>query len=50
MVLPPFPPGTSLGPYDVTTQIGVGGIVYRATERNLKRQIAVKGLPGGGAE
>jgi serine/threonine protein kinase len=40
-------PGTRLGPYEVTAQIGVGGMgeVYRATDRNLKRQVAIKVLP-----
>jgi serine/threonine-protein kinase len=40
-------PGTRLGPYDVTAQIGVGGMgeVYRATDTNLKRAVAIKVLP-----
>ena len=40
-------PGTRLGVYEVTAQIGVGGMgeVYRATETRLKRQVAVKILP-----
>ena len=40
-------PGTRLGPYEVTAQIGVGGMgeVYRATDSNLKRQVAIKVLP-----
>ena len=40
--------GTRLGPYDVTAQIGVGGMgeVYRATDTNLKRSVAIKVLPG----
>ena len=40
-------PGTRLGPYDVTAQIGVGGMgeVYRATDTNLKRSAAIKVLP-----
>ena len=40
-------PGTRIGPYEVTAQIGVGGMgeVYRATDTNLKRQVAIKVLP-----
>ena len=40
-------PGTRLGPYEVTAQIGVGGMgeVYRATDTNLKRNVAIKVLP-----
>ena len=40
-------PGTRLGVYEVTAQIGVGGMgeVYRATDTSLKRQVAVKVLP-----
>ena len=40
-------PGTRLGPYEVTAQIGVGGMgeVYRATDTKLKRQVAIKVLP-----
>ena len=40
--------GTRLGPYDVTAQIGAGGMgeVYRATDTNLKRSVAIKVLPG----
>jgi serine/threonine protein kinase len=40
-------PGTRLGPYEVTAQIGVGGMgeVYKATDSNLKRAVAVKVLP-----
>jgi Tol biopolymer transport system component len=40
-------PGTRLGVYEVTAQIGVGGMgeVYRATDGNLKRQVAIKVLP-----
>src|SRR5215212_4105267 len=39
--------GTRLGPYEVTGQIGAGGMgeVYRATDTNLKRQVAIKVLP-----
>jgi serine/threonine-protein kinase len=40
-------PGTRLGPYEITAQIGVGGMgeVYRATDTALKRQVAIKILP-----
>jgi len=39
--------GTRLGPYEVVAQIGVGGMgeVYRATDTNLKRSVAIKVLP-----
>jgi eukaryotic-like serine/threonine-protein kinase len=39
--------GTRLGPYEITAQIGVGGMgeVYRATDKNLKRAVAIKVLP-----
>ena len=39
-----LPPGTRLGPYEIAAQIGVGGMgkVYRATDTNLKRAVAVK--------
>ena len=40
-------PGTRLGPYEVTALLGEGGMgqVYRATDTNLKRQVAIKVLP-----
>src|SRR5687767_9499524 len=40
-------PGTRLGPYEITAPIGVGGMgeVYRATDTNLKRAVAIKVLP-----
>ncbi len=40
-------PGTRLGVYEVTAQIGVGGMgeVYRATDTTLNRQVAIKVLP-----
>ena len=40
-------PGTRLGPYEVTAQIGVGGMgeVYRATDTKLDRDVAIKVLP-----
>jgi tetratricopeptide (TPR) repeat protein len=42
-----FAPGTRLGPYEVSVQIGAGGMgeVYRATDTTLKRQVAIKVLP-----
>jgi hypothetical protein len=42
-------PGTRLGPYEISAQIGVGGMgeVYRATDTNLARQVAIKVLPDG---
>ncbi len=40
-------PGTRIGPYEVSVQIGAGGMgeVYRATDTKLKRQVALKVLP-----
>ena len=39
--------GSRLGVYQVTAQIGAGGMgeVYRATDTNLKRAVAIKVLP-----
>jgi serine/threonine protein kinase len=38
--------GGRLGPYEITSQIGAGGMgeVYRATDTNLKRSVAIKVL------
>ena len=40
-------PGTRLGPYEITGQIGAGGMgeVYCATDTTLGRQVAIKILP-----
>src|SRR5262250_3902906 len=39
--------GTKLGPYEIQSAIGAGGMgeVYRATDANLKRSVAIKVLP-----
>ncbi len=43
-------PGVRLGPYEITAQIGVGGMgeVYRATDTTVNRQVAIcrRGQPG----
>ncbi len=43
----PLTPGTRIGVYEISAQIGVGGMgeVYRATDSNLKRSVAIKVLP-----
>ena len=40
-------PGSRLGPYEIAAAIGAGGMgeVYRATDSNLKRAVAIKVLP-----
>src|SRR3954468_4446546 len=40
-------PGSRLGPYEISAQIGAGGMgeVYRATDTNLARHVAIKVLP-----
>ena len=45
----PLTPGTRLGPYDVQSAIGAGGMgeVWRAHDRKLGRDVALKILPDG---
>jgi serine/threonine protein kinase len=40
-------PGTKLGPYEIQSPLGAGGMgeVYRATDTKLGRDIALKVLP-----
>ena len=41
-------PGTRLGPYEVSSPLGAGGMgeVYRARDTKLGREVAIKVLPG----
>jgi Tol biopolymer transport system component len=43
----PFVPGVRLGPYEIVSAIGAGGMgeVYRARDTRLKRDVALKILP-----
>lgn len=45
-------PGTHLGPYEIASQIGAGGmgVVYRAKDNRLGREVAIKVLPPAFAE
>src|SRR6188472_2494362 len=43
----PLTPGTRLGPYEVVSSLGAGGMgeVYRARDSRLDREVAIKVLP-----
>src|ERR1700746_3552941 len=43
----PLPPGTKLGPYEIVSPLGAGGMgeVYRGRDTRLDRTVAIKVLP-----
>ncbi len=43
----PLQPGTTLGPYQIESPLGAGGMgeVYKATDTRLERTVAIKVLP-----
>lgn len=45
----PLTPGTRLGPYEILSAIGAGGMgeVYRARDSKLNRDVAIEVLPEG---
>ena len=48
----PLTSGTKLGPYEIQSPLGAGGMgeVYRATDTKLGRDVALKVLPAEMAE
>ncbi len=42
----PLQPGTTLGPYEIQSPLGAGGMgeVYKATDTRLDRTVAIKEL------
>ncbi len=43
----PLSPGTTLGPYEIQSPLGAGGMgeVYKARDTRLDRTVAIKVLP-----
>jgi eukaryotic-like serine/threonine-protein kinase len=43
----PLPPGACVGPYEILSAVGAGGMgeVYRARDTKLDRLVAIKILP-----